>query len=229
MKLNNIEHVFFDLDHTLWDFDKNSALAFEKIFKMQKMALEVEDFLEVYLPINFKYWELYRNNSVSKEVLRYGRLKETFDSLKFEACDTTIDTIADDYIKYLPNNNHLLEDSLEILDYLSKKYRLHIITNGFDEIQERKMKNSGIHHYFETVTTSEEAGVKKPHPEIFNKALSKCEAKPEFSVMIGDNLEADIVGAHNFGIRSILLDTYEKINQDQFLQIQKLKELLNYL
>ncbi len=229
MKLNNIEHVFFDLDHTLWDFDKNSALAFEKIFKMQKMALEVEDFLEVYLPINFKYWELYRNNSVSKEVLRYGRLKETFDSLKFEACDTTIDTIADDYIKYLPNNNHLLEDSVEILDYLSKKYRLHIITNGFDEIQERKMKNSGIHHYFETVTTSEEAGVKKPHPEIFNKALSKCEAKPEFSVMIGDNLEADIVGAHNFGIRSILLDTYEKINQDQFLQIQKLKELLNYL
>lgn len=229
MKLNNIEHVFFDLDHTLWDFDKNSALAFEKIFKMQKMALEVEDFLEVYLPINFKYWELYRNNSVSKEALRYGRLKETFDSLKFEACDTTIDTIADDYIKYLPNNNHLLEDSVEILDYLSKKYRLHIITNGFDEIQERKMKNSGIHHYFETVTTSEEAGVKKPHPEIFNKALSKCEAKPEFSVMIGDNLEADIVGAHNFGIRSILLDTYEKINQDQFLQIQKLKELLNYL
>lgn len=229
MKLDNIEHVFFDLDHTLWDFDKNSALAFDKIFKMQQLSIKVEDFLEVYLPINFKYWELYRNNSVSKEALRYGRLKETFDTLKFEACDTTIDTIADDYIKYLPNNNHLLEDSIEILDYLAKKYRLHIITNGFDEIQERKMQNSGIHHYFETVTTSEEAGVKKPHPEIFQKALQKCDARPEISVMIGDNIEADIKGAHNYGLHTIFLDSYDKVNQNQFPQIQKLKELLDYL
>ncbi|TBW27420.1 YjjG family noncanonical pyrimidine nucleotidase [Gramella sp. KN1008] len=229
MKLNDIEHIFFDLDHTLWDFDRNSALAFREIFKKQSLEIDLEGFLEVYKPINFKYWELYRNNSVSKEALRYGRLKESFDSLRFEACDTTINSIADDYIEYLPNNNHLLEGSIEILEHLSRIYKLHIITNGFEEVQQRKMVNSGIFDFFQTVTTSEEAGVKKPHPQIFEKALQKCEALPQKSVMIGDNLEADIVGASQFGLHAIYLDITDQVSQNQFPQIKKLKELLNYL
>lgn len=229
MKLNNIEHIFFDLDHTLWDFDRNSALAFREIFRKQCIEIDLDDFLQVYKPINFKYWELYRNNSVSKEALRYGRLKESFDSLRFEACDTTINTIAEDYIEYLPNNNHLLEGSIEILDHLSKTYKLHIITNGFEEVQQRKMINSGIFDFFQTITTSEEAGVKKPHPQIFEKALQKSEASPRKSVMIGDNLEADIIGASQFGLHAIYLDPNDLVSQNKFPQIKKLKELLNYL
>lgn len=229
MKLNNIEHVFFDLDHTLWDFEKNSALAFQEIFEKRKINISIDDFLKVYKPINFKYWELYRDNSVTKESLRYGRLKESFDSLKFEATDTTINSLADDYIEYLPNNNNLLEDSVKVLDYLSQTYRLHIITNGFEEVQHRKMKNSGILEYFDSITTSEEAGVKKPHPEIFEKAIIKSNARPQNSVMIGDNLEADIIGAYKFGLNVIFLNSEKNVDQNEFPQIQKLKELLDYL
>lgn len=229
MKLTNIEHVFFDLDHTLWDFDRNSALAFKEVFKKQKIELNIEEFLQVYMPINFKYWELYRNNSVTKEALRYGRIKDSFDSLKFEAQDTTINLIADDYIEYLPHNNHLLEGSMEILEHLKRDYKLHIITNGFEEVQHKKMRNSAILKYFETITTSEEAGVKKPHPLIFEKALQKSGAQISNSVMIGDNLEADIIGAHAFGLHVIHLNSGGQNLQDQHPQIQKLKELLNYL
>ena len=229
MKLNNIEHVFFDLDHTLWDFEKNSELAFQMVFDKQKIDLDLGNFLEVYKPINFKYWELYRNNSVTKEALRYGRLKESFDFLKFEAQDTTINSIADDYIEYLPQNNFLLEGSVELLKLLKSKYKLHIITNGFEEVQHRKMHGAGIHEYFETVTTSEEAGVKKPHPQIFEKAVQKSGAVPSKSVMIGDNLEADIIGAHNFGFKVIFLNPEGLSFEGQYPQIQKLNEVLNYL
>jgi len=229
MKLTNIEHIFFDLDHTLWDFDRNSALAFKEIFENQNIKLDVDDFLQVYMPINFKYWEQYRNNTVTKEVLRYGRLKDSFDRLKFETQDTTINLIADNYIEYLPNNNYLLEGSLEVLDYLSQYYKLHIITNGFEEVQHKKMQNSAILDYFDTITTSEDAGVKKPHPLIFEKAIKKSGADVSNSVMIGDNLEADIVGAHRFGLHVIHLNSSGQPVHNQYPQIQKLKELLNYL
>jgi len=229
MKLTNIEHIFFDLDHTLWDFDRNSALAFKEIFENQNIKLDVDDFLQVYMPINFKYWEQYRNNTVTKEVLRYGRLKDSFDRLKFETQDTTINLIADNYIEYLPNNNYLLEGSLEVLDYLSQYYKLHIITNGFEEVQHKKMQNSAILDYFDTITTSEDAGVKKPHPLIFEKAIKKSGADVSNSVMIGDNLEADIVGAHQFGLHVIHLNFSGQPVHNQYPQIQKLKELLNYL
>jgi len=229
MKLTNIEHIFFDLDHTLWDFDRNSALAFKEIFENQNIKLDVDDFLQVYMPINFKYWEQYRNNTVTKEGLRYGRLKDSFDRLKFETQDTTINLIADNYIEYLPNNNYLLEGSLEMLDYLSQYYKLHIITNGFEEVQHKKMQNSAILDYFDTITTSEDAGVKKPHPLIFEKAIKKSGADVSNSVMIGDNLEADIVGAHQFGLHVIHLNSSGQPVHNQYPQIQKLKELLNYL
>ncbi len=229
MRLNNIEHVFFDLDHTLWDFEKNSELAFREIFEKQNIAIEVEEFLKVYSPINFKYWERYRNNTVSKENLRYGRLKDSFDSLKFETEDATINEIAHEYIEHLPKNNHLLEGTLDLLNLFKGKYRLHIITNGFEEVQHKKMKSSGIHDYFETITTSEEAGVKKPHPQIFQTAIDKSGADVSRSVMIGDNLEADIVGAHNFGLHVIYLSPETKSKQIQYPQVQKLKELLDYL
>ena len=107
MKLNNIEHVFFDLDHTLWDFDKNSALTFEYIFKLNKIDLELSRFLEVYIPINFDYWENYRKNLVSKEKLRYGRLKDSFTALSYQVDDTIIDKLSNDYILYLSEYNRV--------------------------------------------------------------------------------------------------------------------------
>jgi len=229
MKLNNINHVFFDLDHTLWDFDKNSTLAFERAFKFRNIPLKIDDFLEVYMPVNFKYWERYRDDKVSKEELRYGRLKDSFDLLKFEADRDLIDNLAIDYITYLPDHNHLLKDSIAVLDYLRENYILHIITNGFEEVQHKKLINSGIHDYFSTVTTSEEAGVKKPHQQIFETALKKSSATAENSIMIGDNLEADCIGAKNCGIKPIFFDYYGNRKNIDIIHIKTLNELKVYL
>ncbi|MEN8966359.1 MAG: YjjG family noncanonical pyrimidine nucleotidase [Polaribacter sp.] len=198
-----IEHVFFDLDHTLWDFEKNSELTFQKIFSKNKIHLKIEDFLEVYKPLNLKFWKLYREEKVTKEELRYARLKNTFDAVNYKVSDALIDKIAIDYIDNLSTFNHLFEGTFELLDYLKEKYTLHIITNGFQEIQSKKMMTSNIHHYFNQIITSESVGVKKPNPKVFLHALDTAKATANNSLMIGDSLEADIQGALNVGLKAI--------------------------
>lgn len=229
MKFSNIQHVYFDLDHTLWDFDKNSALTFEVIFKEEAIGINLEEFLEAYIPININYWDLYRNNQISKEALRTGRLKDCFETLKFHVPAKKIDILSDKYVQFLPTFKHLLEDTKEILEYLKPKYQLHIITNGFQEVQRIKMENTDILSYFSTITTSEEAGVKKPHPFIFKKALRKSKALPERSLMIGDSYEADIVGASNAGMKSVFFDYYQKKEEYDTPTIFKLKDLQLFL
>ncbi len=201
-----IKHVFFDLDHTLWDFEKNSDLTFQKLFTEYHIDLDVAVFLDVYKPINFNYWRLYRQEKVSKEQLRYRRLKEAFDAVHFSISDELIDTLAIQYIKFMPNFNHLFDGAIDILNYLKDKYQLHIITNGFEEVQTKKMKSSKIYHYFDQVITSESVGVKKPNPLIFEHALCVAKATKENSIMIGDSIEADIEGAINFGVKAIYCD-----------------------
>ena len=201
-----IEHVFFDLDHTLWDFEKNSDLTFHKLFKDYSIDLEVSSFLAVYKPINLKFWRLYREEKISKENLRYQRLKEAFDVVNYDASDDLINVLAIKYIEIMPNFNHLFEGTFDILDYLKEKYQLHIITNGFEEVQSRKMKSSNIDHYFNQVITSESVGVKKPNPRVFEYALNIANASKENSIMIGDSIEADIEGALNFGLKAIHCD-----------------------
>ena len=229
MKLADIKHIFFDLDHTLWDFDKNSGLAFTSIFLKNKIGVEMEQFLQAYTPINANYWKLYRENKVSQEELRYGRLKETFNTLNVVVSDEQIDLISTDYIDFLPRNNHLLEGTVELLEYLKPNYDLHIITNGFKTVQFLKMKNSGILDFFKTVTTSEDAGVKKPHPLIFEKALQDAKASVAESVMIGDNVEADILGAKEIGMRAILYNYYGEPCLVDCPQVLKMKEIEVYL
>lgn len=228
MKFTKVQHIFFDLDHTLWDFDKNSELAFTSIFKKNRIEIEVSKFIEKYTPINAHYWKLYREDKVSKPALRYGRLKETFDLLEINVSDDQIDQLAIDYIEFLPNNNHLLEGTIEILDYLHPRYNLHIITNGFKEVQHRKMESSGILKYFNTITTSEDVGVKKPHRQIFEVALQNASANVEESIMIGDNLEADVLGAQNFGMPAILYNYYGEEISGEFHQVLKMKDLTKY-
>ena len=197
MKIN---HIFFDLDHTLWDFEKNSDLAFESVFEKHKINISVSKFLYYYKNINQHYWKLYREEKVTKAELRYGRLKDTFVKANMNVSDTVIDMLAFDYIEVLPTNNNLFEGTQEILEHLQGSYQLHIITNGFNEVQFKKMENSGIIRFFDKIITSEEVGVKKPNPKIFQYALEKTKAKSQESIMIGDNWEADIMGAKNAGL-----------------------------
>lgn len=226
---DKIEHVFFDLDHTLWDFDKNSGLTFEKIFKLNSLDVDLSAFLEVYEPINLQYWKLYREEKVTKSALRYGRLREAFNAINVEVEDDMINHLSVAYIDYLTTFNNLFEGTLEILNYLKDKYHLHIITNGFEEAQERKMNNANIRDYFKTVTNSEMVGVKKPNPKIFNFALDSAKASPTESVMIGDSLEADIEGAHSIGMETIYFDYRNLNNSNGYNRVTTLKSIETYL
>ena len=229
MQSNGITDVFFDLDHTLWDFDRNSGLAFQRVFSKHNIELPLLDFLREYEPINLEYWKKYRENRVTKEELRRGRLTETFDSFKINYPLETIDQLAHCYIEELPIDNHLFIGAIDILDYLSQKYKLHIITNGFEEVQYLKLQNSGIRDYFSTVTTSEEAGIKKPHNLIFEMALSKADVNSGKSVMIGDSFEADILGAKNVGMHTLFFNYRKEAVLEPDFVIHELSEIKNHL
>ena len=230
MEMKHIQHVFFDLDHTLWDFEKNSDLAFKKVFDKQNITIDLDNFLDVYRPLNHQYWKLYREEKVTKEELRYQRLKRTFDAVNYVITDELIDIIAIEYVDFMPDFNHLFEHTFEILDYLKEKYQLHIITNGFEEIQTKKMQSSNILHYFKEIITSDSVGVKKPNPKVFNFALEVANAKNENSIMIGDNVEADIQGAIDVGMRAIHFNFVgENVIDPRFPSIKSLLELKQYL
>ncbi|CAA0171410.1 putative haloacid dehalogenase-like hydrolase protein [Tenacibaculum maritimum] len=225
----SIQHIFFDLDHTLWDFERNSELAFQRIFEERKIPVSITDFLKIYKPINFKYWKLYREEKVSKEVLRYNRLKETFEELTYSISTELIIAISEDYINFLSDYNHLFEGTIEILDYLKEKYELHIITNGFKEVQHLKMEKSGIKKYFTHIITAESIGVKKPDPKIFAYAMKLAKATPNNSVMIGDSYEADVIGGLDMGMSAIYCNLEKKENIKGISTIQSLIELKQYL
>lgn len=226
---DEVTDVFFDLDHTLWDFDRNSAMAFARVFKKHRIKVSLESFMEAYEPVNLHYWKLYREERVSKLELRRRRLIEAFShfDLSFEIKE--IDRMASSYIEELPLDNHLLEGAYDILEYLNGRYRLHIITNGFAEVQAKKLLNSQIHTYFSTVTSSEEAGFKKPHPLIFNQALGKAGAIASKALMIGDTFEADIIGAERVGMRTIFFNYRKQEIPERYTVVNKLLELRAHL
>ncbi|MCB0442659.1 MAG: YjjG family noncanonical pyrimidine nucleotidase [Flavobacterium sp.] len=221
--------IFFDLDHTLWDFEKNSALAFEMIFKKHHLEVNLDFFLEHYIPTNLKFWKLYREEKISQEELRYQRLKEVFDLMNYKVTADLIHLISQEYIQYLPKFNHLHEGAYEILDYLYPNYNLHIITNGFESVQNGKLKNSDLLKYFKTITHSESAGVKKPNPIIFNHAIQSANTNKENSIMIGDSWEVDIEGALNYGMDAIFFNELNIPIHNNFPQVNQLLHLKNYL
>lgn len=229
MDKNKISDIFFDLDHTLWDFEKNSNLTFIKIFKINDLDINIDIFLKAYNPINTNYWNLYRENKISKDKLRFFRLSDTFDNLAIDVDDLLIKKLSIDYIDHLSDNNNLIPGSIEILDYLENKYNMHIITNGFKEVQKKKLEKSNIIKYFKTITISEEVGFKKPNSIIFNYALKKANAASSNSLMIGDSYQADVLGGLSFGMNAILFN-FHKINvEDKIISIDNLLDLKLYL
>ena len=225
----NIKHIFFDLDHTLWDFESNSKKAFETIFIKNRVDIDFNEFINTYSPINHKYWKLFREDKVSKADLRYGRLIDTFNDLKFQVTESLIHTLAKEYIDYLPDHNTLFDGAIDVLEYLKPKYKMHIITNGFEEVQHKKMRNSNLLPFFNKIITSEEVGVKKPNPKIFHHALKKSNALAHESIMIGDNFEADILGAKNIGMHTIFCEFNGELATEKVITIKELSEIKNYL
>ena len=222
---SHITDIFFDLDHTLWDFDKNSEKAFELIFKNEFPDIVTSAFIAVYIPINQHCWKLYQQDRITHLELRYMRLKNSFDALGINISDEKIEKIAIDYIEYLPHFNDLFDNTIAVLDYLNKQYNLHIITNGFADVQTRKLHNANISHYFKSITNSEMANAKKPNPIIFEHALQLAGAKKNNSIMIGDCLDADINGALNFGIDALFFNPNQYASPKHVRQINNLIEL----
>jgi putative hydrolase of the HAD superfamily len=225
----NIKHIFFDLDHTLWDFETNSNKTFSYIFERNKLQLNFDAFIEVYQPINFRYWKLFREDKVNKADLRYGRLREAFDAIGYKVNDEMIHLLSEEYITFLADHKALFDNALDILDYLKPQYSMHIITNGFEEVQIRKLRNSNLSPFFDQVITSEKVGVKKPNPVIFEYALEIAGADAHESVMIGDNFEADIIGAMEVGMQAIFCKFNGEIATRQVPTVDNLMELKKFL
>jgi len=224
------KHLFFDLDHTLWDFEANSKLTLQELYdalKLQSKGIHDFDlFHKNYLVHNDKLWERYRNGFIKVDELRWKRMWLTL--LDFKIGDEGLAReIGIKFLDLLPSRKLLFPYAHEILDYLSeKKYQLHLITNGFEQTQHSKLKNSGIDKYFKEVITSESSNSLKPHKEIFDYAFSKTGAQKEESIMIGDSVEVDIQGAINAGIDQVYVN---HINQEPTVKptytVFSLKEL----
>ena len=224
MKLKNITDVFFDLDHTLWDFEKNSTIAFQTLFSNHQLLYALDDFLMVYPAINHAYWARYQNNEITHQQLRYGRLKDSFDAIDIEVNDAFIEQIASAYILELINQNQLIHGATTILNYLSATYNLHIITNGLHQVQKRKIEKANLASYFKTITDSESIGAKKPSVQIYTHALSQANCTAKNAIMIGDCLEADVKGALNAGMQAIWFN-FNASNPEHNLNITTINQL----
>ena len=224
-----ITDVFFDLDHTLWDFDRNSGLALERVFQRFSVGIPLASFLKVYEPINFNYWREFREERVTKTQLRRGRLIDSFSELGVVYDMEIIDGMSDAYIEELPNNNYLFDGTFEVLRYLQQKYTLHIITNGFSQVQFIKLKKSKLAPFFATVTSSEEVGVKKPNPLVFTTALAKAGVSAPSCVMIGDTFDADILGAEGVGMDTIFFNYRKETPKSGYKVVDYLLEIKDLL
>lgn len=198
--------VFFDLDHTLWDFDKNSEEAIRELYERTGLTERgvpgFEEFISRYKKINRRMWDAYHRHEISKEELRSGRFLKSLQ--QFGINDPEIaETLASEYVRISPYKTNLFPGAIEVLSYLKQKYSLHIITNGFREVQHIKIRESGLKEFFSHIHISEEVGFKKPEPEIFHLAVSTARATHAECIMIGDNFETDITGAQKAGIDCI--------------------------
>ena len=203
------KHVFFDLDRTLWDFDAAAEVAFERIYDQYNLKSlgipSAHEFHEVYHPLNERLWELYREDKITKDDLNRTRFLKPLEHYGIHDVELA-DHLSEDYVYWSPRIVRLVPGTMELLDYLKPKYHLHLITNGFQEVQHTKLSGSGLEPYFETLTVSEEVGVKKPNPEIFRYALRKAHATAEESLMIGDEMAVDIDGARAAGMDQIFFN-----------------------
>lgn len=228
------KHLFFDLDHTLWDFDANARMTLEQLhidLKLPDRGIHDFDlFHRNYLAHNERLWAKYRNGHIKQDELRLKRMWLAL--LDFQIADEALaKQMSELFLQLLPTRTILFPDTIEVLTYLEEKgYGLHLITNGFEETQHGKLKSSGLDRFFEVVVTSECSNSLKPQPEIFEYAFEKTGASVEESLMIGDTLDVDILGALNVGMDAVHVN-YNKLEQEvePTYTIYHLRELKEFL
>ncbi|ADQ18811.1 HAD superfamily (subfamily IA) hydrolase, TIGR02254 [Leadbetterella byssophila DSM 17132] len=223
-----IKHIFFDLDHTLWDFERNSGVCLEEIHANKiKPYLDFETFTGTFRRVNRGLWRDLEQNLITHDELRRRRFKETLETHSVSCTDADSLAMNEEFMRLLPHQTYLMEGALEVLEYLHGKYNLHIISNGYLDIQTRKMTGSGILSYFQEIITSDVADSRKPDPAIFQFALRKANANPENSVYVGDDEIADKEGAKNAGLPFIWFNPEaSETNNAVISQLEQLKEIL---
>ncbi|GAB3423840.1 YjjG family noncanonical pyrimidine nucleotidase [Niabella aquatica] len=226
------KHLFFDLDHTLWDFDSNAKLTLADLYHTLKLkergVYDFELFYRNYLAHNTMLWARYRNGFIKQAELRVKRMRLSL--LDFKIGDETLaESMSRQFLEMLPTRNVLFPYAIEILEYLhNKNYRLHLITNGFEEVQHHKINNSKINHFFDKVITSEGSNSLKPNKEIFEFALAATKANISESIMLGDDMEADIIGASNAGLDQVFINHVDAAPDFKpTYMVRSLKELEN--
>lgn len=225
--------MFFDLDRTLWDMDGNSYHTICELAEKHQLARRgihsIDEFIGKYKVINDQLWSDYSMNLVDKETLRSERFKRAFGLFGIED-DLLAESFGKDYVEQAPLRNMLMPHSLDILNYLSSGYQLHIITNGFEEVQHIKLEKSNLKKYFNRIVTSEMACCKKPDVKIFEFSMELAKATAENSIMIGDSLEADIVGARNSGMAQVFYNPEKKQHREpvthEIVSLLELKSIL---
>jgi len=230
--MHEYKHIFFDLDHTLWDFVTNSRATLDELhsyFDLMELGISSAEFIEAYEEINFALWGQYALGNIDKAVLRVLRFQRTFN--QFGVNDRKwANAFGKEYVERCPKRGTLMPGARELLDWLHGDVPMCIITNGFSEVQSIKLEHSGIKDYFDAVITSEHAGAKKPSNRIFEIALRKMKADASSGLMIGDNHTADIMGATNVGMDTVHLDVHDAhLGDHATLRVNSLEEVRQWL
>lgn len=227
------KHLFFDLDHTLWDFDRNSAESIAEIYATYRLAdlgvSSADAFAEQFITINRKLWRDYDLDLIGHEYIRAHRFPLVLNALGIDDISSCA-AMNTEYLRLLPRKAHLTDSAREILEHLHGRYRMHIITNGFADIQGVKMASAEIDHFFEEVITTQSADAKKPNPRIFEFALQASGAAVADSLMLGDNYEADILGAKAVGLDTVFYNPKgEVVDDPATYDIRHWRELMTIL
>ena len=231
-KEKSYHHIFFDLDRTLWDFDRNSEqalkLLYEKHEMQSKLSDSFENFLKVYKDQNAILWGKYREGLIEKNDLRRDRFFLSFQDFGYEDKKLAL-RFNDEYVESSSAQTHLMPGTIEVLDYLFPKYDLHVITNGFVEAQTVKLDNCNLNRYFKQVIISDGLGYRKPDKRIFHHAMKMAGARSANSLMVGDDYGPDVLGAKAVGMDQVFLEWQkEKANQATYT-IHSLRELMDIL
>jgi len=228
------KHLFFDLDNTLWDFARNSHETFNELYRdhlsEQEAIPSVKAFFDAYTIHNTRLWGLYRENQITKDELKDTRFLMTLKEFGIDDKNLAT-TLSDEYTYRSPRKGLLFPGTIEMLEQLKDRFKLHIITNGFEEIQHVKLEFAGLTKYFECLIISEEAGSKKPDAGIFYYAMKKAGAKAEESLMIGDDLDVDIIGARAVGMDTLLFDPFNiyAASDDPTQRVNKISDILTFI
>ena len=227
----NYKYLFFDLDHTLWDFEKNSEVTLRKLYlEYDLKSMGIDDFDALFKAYNFhndKLWERYRNGFIKRDELRWKRMWLML--LDFKVADTALaHELGVAFLEILPTQTLLLPHAKELLDHCKGRYEMHLITNGFETTQRLKLQYSGIARYFTHLITSEKSNSMKPHRDIFDYALKTTNAVVEESIMIGDAIDIDILGAINAGWDTIFYNPNNQQHERQpTYEVKSLKEIMD--